>query len=173
MKRMIFILALLVFPFISGAQDYIDDLFNKYSGNENFTSIVISKNLLDFVFSLDKNKDSKLDMIKGKISDLKILILDNKRGLSIKFISEIKDNIDKDGFVTLIEIVDRTKKVNLYVKKDNEKVVHLLLLAKESDQEVMLSLQGNFSMKELADLGKGTNINGSFHHLTYLKELEK
>lgn len=170
---MIIVLSLLVFPFFAVAQGYIDDLFRKYSGNENFTSIVISKNLLDFVFALDKHQDSKINKVKGKISDLKILISNNKSGLSPKFINEIKDNIDDDGFLTLIEIIDGNKKVNLYAKKDNDKIVHLLLLAKEVDQEVMLSLQGNFSMKELAELGRGTNIDGSFHHLTYLKDLEK
>ena len=122
MKRMIFIFALSVFPFFADAQNFIDDLFSKYSGNENFTSIAISKNLLDFVFALDKDKDSKLNMVKSKISDLKILISENKNGLNAKFTDEIKDYIGKDRFLTLIEIIDGKKKVNLYVKKNNDQI---------------------------------------------------
>lgn len=173
MKRMIFILVLFVSPLFVGAQGFVDDLFRKYSGDENITSIVIGKNLLDFAFSFDKSDDNKLEKLKSKISDLKILISENKNGLSANFTDEIKGHIDKDNFLTLIELIDGKKKINLYVKKDNDKVVHLLLLAKEENQEVLLSLQGQFSMKELAELGKGTNVNGSFHHLSYLKDIEK
>ena len=173
MKRMIFIIALSVLPFLVGAQGFIDDLISKYSGNANVTTIVISKNLLDFAFTLDNDKDGKLEKLKGKISDLKILISEKKTELSIELIDEIKGYMGKDNFLTLIEIIDGKKRVNLYVKKENDKVVHLLLLAKEENQEVMLSLQGQFTMKDLADLGKGTNINGHFHHLSYLKNIEK
>ncbi len=170
---MIFIFALSVLPFFAGAQNFIDELFNKYSGNENVTSIVISKNLFDFAFAMDNDKDGKLEKLKGKISDLKILVSENKNGLSPKFTEEIKGYIGKDSFLTLIEIIDGKKKVNLYVKKNDDKIVNLLLLSKEENQEVMLSLQGQFTMKELAELGRDANVNGSFHHLLYLKNIEK
>ena len=173
MKRMIFIFALSVIPFFVGAQDFIDDMFSKYSGNDNFTSIVISKNLLDFAFAIDKEKENGLEKLKGKISDLKILISEKKSDISTQFADEIRNNISKNSFLTLIEIIDGKKKVNLYVKKDNEIIVHLLLVATEEDQNVLLSLKGQFSKKDLAEIGRGTNVNGSFNHLSYLRNLEK
>ena len=168
---MIFLLALSALPFLAGAQDFIDDVFNKYSGKDNFTSIVISKDLLDFAFTIDKSKD--LDKLKGKISDLKILISDNKGENSIGFTSEIRDNLNKNSYLSLIEILDGKTKVNFYVKKDNDKIVHLLLLATEKDSEVLLSLKGQFTMKELVEIGNDSNSHGSFHHLSYLKNLER
>lgn len=168
---MIFIIAITVLPLFAGAQDFIDDVFNKYSGNEDFTSIVISKNLLDFAFTLDKEKE--LNSLKGKISDLKILISEKKNDLGVKFTDEVRSNLGKNDFLSVIEILDGKNKVNFYVKKDNDKIVQLILLATDKDQEVLLTLKGQFSMKELAELGKCSSEHGSFHHLSYLKNLEK
>lgn len=171
MKRMIFILAISAFPLFSNAQDFIDEIFNKYSGDENFTSIVISKNLIDFAFTADKANE--LNSLKGKISDLKILVSEKKNEASFKFTDEIRSNLNKNDFISLIEILEGKNKISFYVKKDNNKIVNLLLIASNNDQEVLLTLKGQFTMKELAELGKGANEHGSFHHLSYLKNLEK
>lgn len=173
MKRIFFILGLSVLPFLASAQDFIDDVFNKYSGKDNFTSIVISKNLLDLAFAVDSDKSKDLEKLKGKISDLRILISEHQSDKSINFTNEIRSNLDKNSYLSLMEILSGKTKVNFYVKKDNEKIVHLLLLASEEDQEVLLSLKGQFTIKELVEMGKDSNEHGSFHHLSYLRNLEK
>jgi hypothetical protein len=170
MKRIIFIIALSVTPFLVDAQDYIDDAFNKYSGKENFTSITVSKDLLDFVFALDNDKNA--DRLKGKIADLKILISEHQPENSVGFTNEIRNNLSKNEYLRLMEVLDGKSKVTFYIKKDNDKIVHLLLLATGDDEEVLLSLKGQFTMKELAELGKDSNNNGSFHYLSCLKSLE-
>ena len=169
MKRFIIILSFLVLPFLSNAQDFVDDLFKKYSGTEGFTSIVISKDLLDFAFTAGDD----LDKVKGKISDLKILV-SNKHHYagSTNFLNDIKVDFSKNSYLSMMEIIDGKDKVNIYVKKDNDKIVHLLLLASEDDEEIMLSLKGLFSMKDLVEMGKDSNNHGTFHHLSHLKDLE-
>lgn len=158
---------------IVNAQSIIDNLFSKYSGNDNFTSIIVNKSLLDFIFSMDTDKDSKLETLKGKISDLKILIADNRNSISAEFAEEVKAYIADDSFMSLMEIIDGKKRVNLYVKKNNDKVVHLLLSAREEKQEVLLSLEGQFTMKDLVQIGRDSKGKGSFGHLSYLKNLDK
>lgn len=171
MKKALFIILLAVLPFFAGAQDFIDNLFSKYAGKENFTSIVISKDLLDFAFSFDK-QDSAIEQLKGKISDLKILISNGpKSELSEGFTSEIMSNINKNSYLSLMEILDGKNKVNFYVKKENDKIVHLLLIAFEEDERVILSLKGKFSMKDLAEIGRDSH-DGSLHHLSYLKDIK-
>ncbi len=171
MKRLLFAASLFVLPLFAGAQDFVDDVFNKYSGNQNFTSIVISKNLLDFAFTIDKEND--LNRLKGKISDLKILVSELKDDASIKFVDEIRSSLNKNEYMSLIEIRDGKTKVNFYVKKNGEKIIHLLLLASEADQDVLLSLSGEFTMKDLSELGKCVKGDGSFHHLSYLKNVKE
>jgi len=171
MKQIIFILVLSVLPFLAGAQDFIDEVFNRYSGKDNFTSIVISRDLLDFAFALDNHKD--IDKLKGKISDLKILVSEHKDDNSLRFTNEIRDNLNKNSYLSLIEILDGKTNVNFYIKKDNDKIVQLLLLATQDDEDVLLSLKGQFTMKELVEIGKGSSDHGSFHHLSYLKNLDE
>lgn len=171
MKRLLFAASLFVLPLLAGAQDFVDDVFSKYSGNQNFTSIVISKNLLDFAFTIDKEND--LNRLKGKISDLKILVSEHKTELNLKFTDEIRNSLNKNEYMSLIEIRDGKTKVNFYVKKNGDKIVHLLLLASEVDQDVLLSLSGEFTMKDLSELGKCVKGDGSFHHLSYLKNVKE
>jgi len=171
MKRLLFAASLFVLPLFAGAQDFVDDVFTKYSGNQNFTSIVISKNLLDFAFTIDKEND--LNRLKGKISDLKILVSEHKDDVNLKFTDEIRSNLNKNEYMSLIEIKDGKTKVNFYVKKNGDKIVHLLLLASEADQDVLLSLSGEFTMKDLSEIGKCVKGDGSFHHLTYLKNVKE
>ncbi len=171
MKRLLFAASLFVLPLFAGAQDFVDDVFNKYSGNQNFTSIVISKNLLDFAFSIDKKND--LNNLKGKISDLKILVSERKDDANNNFVDEIRSSLNKNEYMSLIEIRDGKTKVNFYVKKNGDKIIHLLLLASEAEQDVLLSLSGEFTMKDLSELGKCAKGDGSFHHLTYLKNVKE
>jgi len=167
MKRFVIILAFFVFPFWASAQDFIDEVFSKYSGKDGFTSIVISKDLLNFAFNAEN--DNSIEKLKGKISDLKILISDNHQsGVSLNFTDEIRNTINKNSYLSLMEILDGKNKVNFYVKKDNDKIVHLLLLAAEDDEQVVISLKGQFTMKELVEIGKDSE-HGSLHHLSYLK----
>jgi len=171
MKRTLIILSFIIFPLLLEAQDVIDAVFKKYSGSDNFTSIIISKDLLDFAFSIDNDKD--IDKIKGKISDLKILISEHQKSGNTGFTNEIRDAIDKNSFMNLMEIRDGKSKVNIYAKKNADKIVHLILLANEEDEEVLLSIRGEFSTKDLVELGRNSNHDGSFHHLSYLRDLEK
>jgi hypothetical protein len=169
MKRIICILSLLVSPFLVGAQDLVDDLFIKYSGNNNCTSITISKDILDFAFTMNKDRDK----LKGKITDLKILISEHHDFDNSEFTNEIKDKLQKNNYISLMEILNGSDKVNLYVKKDNDKIIHLLLLAIEHNEEVFLSLKGSFTVKELAEIGRNADCNGSLSNLSYLKCLDK
>lgn len=171
MKRIIIILSFSMLPILVGAQDFIDDLFRKYSGNDGFTSIVIGKDLLDFAFTIHNDKD--IDKLKGKISDLRILISDKHQQDVSTFKDEIKNSITKNDYQNLIEILDGKNKVNFYVKKDNDKIIHLILIASENNEEVLLSLKGQFTMKELIEMGKDSNNKGSFHPLSYLTHLDK
>lgn len=172
MKPIIIILSFAMLPILAGAQDFIDDLFRKYSGNDGFTTIVINKDLLDFAFTSNNDKD--IDELKGKISDLRILISNkHQQGNISTFKDEIKNSIAKSDYQNLIEILNGKNKVNFYVKKDNDKIIHLILIASENDEEVLLSLKGQFTMKELIEMGKDSNNKGSFHPLSYLTHLDE
>lgn len=168
MKRIILFVTLLSVPFFSVAQDFITDIFSKYSGRDNFTCISINKSLLNLALAFDAD----CDKLMGKISDIQILVSENEFNEGISFTNEIIENLNKSNFVSLMEIRDGHNKINFYVKKDNEIINHLILLAKEDDEEVFLSLKGKFTLKELAEIGKSSNDHGNFHHLSFLKDID-
>ena len=61
MKTITFILGILAFSLGAGAQSIIDNLYNKYSSVEGYTSVYISK----YMFEMFRNKDQTVQMQDG------------------------------------------------------------------------------------------------------------
>ncbi len=83
MKRIVIILAFLILHFWASSKDFINEVFSKYSRNDGCTSIVINKDLLNFAFTAEN--DDNIEKLKGKISDLKILISNNQSSKRNKY----------------------------------------------------------------------------------------
>ena len=153
---------------MSYSQDAIDNLFKKYNGKEGYTSVFISKDLLQLAAELDKVDQDAFD---GVLSDLKILIYDDhdvKKGEV--FTDEVKSIISNGSYINIMEVIDGGDKVNFYAKKDGGKIVHFLMIAQDNGNDVLLSIKGNFTTKDLVKHGKNSE-----HHLGLenLKKLEK
>jgi short subunit fatty acids transporter len=169
MKRYFVILAMVFVPLLVNSQGFIDDVFNRYSGKNGFTSVVISPQLFQIIALLDK-EDQELQKLSEKLISLKILVSEDK---SLGFTNEIKDRLKNGEYLNLMEVIDGKQKVNFYAKKKGDMISDLLLLAIDENEEVMLSLTGNFKLNELSNLGSSTSSIGGMAHISLLKKLEE
>lgn len=170
MKKLL-VMATLFISFFSYSQDVIDNLFQKYRGKDGFTSVYISKDLLQFVAEFDDDTD--LDAINGKLSDLKILVaergVDNK---NIDFTEEVKSLVNNSSFMNMMEVIDGKDKINFYAKKEGEKIVHLIMIAQNHDDEVLLSIKGDFTTRDLVKLGRNSGHHSGLDHLQRLEKVQ-
>lgn len=164
MKRAALLLLGISITCLSFAQESIEELFRKYQGKEGYTSIHISKGLLQLAAQFD-DSDADLKKLDGKLDDLRILVADS---YSKGFTGEIKGLLEKGSFISLMEVIDGHGQVNFYVQKNNERVSQLVLLATGPDEDVLLSIKGNFTLNELAELGRGSGRHGYLHHMSIL-----
>jgi len=170
MKNSLLIVSLFI-SYFSYSQDAIDNLFQKYKGKDGFTSVYISKDLLQFVAEFDDDKD--LDAINGKLSDLKILISEvRENDKNIGFTDEIKSLVSNGSFMNMMEVIDGKDKINFYVKKEGEKIIHLIMIAQNHDDEVLLSIKGDFTTRDLIKLGRNSGHHSGLDHLQKLEKVQ-
>jgi len=113
--------------------------------------------------------DEDLQMISDKMSSLRILVSEEK---IVGFTEEVRAKMGKMNYLSIMEVVDGSQKVNFYVQQKDDLITDFLLLAIDGKEEVLLSITGNLKLSELSKLGKSGSFGGGTGHLSLLKSLE-
>jgi len=167
MKRLIlFTLLAFVLVVAKGQNSAVDKLFEKYSGKEGYTSILISK----YMFSMfsDVNPDNKeFNDLVGKLNSIKILASDSTNKEGVNFYSEIIKELPIKDYKELMVVKEKDQVVKFLVKDVNGVIVELLLIVGGKSDNVLICIQGdNINLKNIAKLSKSMKIDG-------LENLEK
>jgi len=168
MKRISIIIALLIFPFLTNAQDFVDQLIGKYQGKKGFTTVVVNKNLFDIVAAMDEN-DEDLQQMKGMIDNIRIIAMeDDLNPKNINFYQEIINQVDTKSYQELMTVKETDNDVVFYVKYMGNDIEELLLIAGGNDENAVISIKGKINLKEIASLSKSVHMKG-FEHLDELE----
>ncbi len=153
-------------PLITLAQKSpIDKLFEKYAGHDCFTTVNISSEMFGLFANFENNADDQdfedfQKMIK-QLEGLKILSF--TPGIdcsSIDFYKEVLQVYPMEEYTELMVVQEKGEEVRFYVKKNNGGISELLMIAKETDEIVVLSLAGMLDMSYISKLSKSMNIHG-------------
>lgn len=166
MKKIIILLALAAFPFLINAQDFVDNLINKYQGQKGFTTVVINSALFDIAAAIDDDED--LEKMKGMIDNIRIIAMEENFGSDLNFFDEMKAQVDTKAYVELMTVKEHDNDVVFYVQYAGEDIKELLLVAGGSDENAVISIKGNIDLKKMASLSNSVHISG----FDYLDELE-
>ena len=168
MKRISIFIALLIFPFLTNAQDFVDQLIGKYQGKKGFTTVVVNKNLFDIVAAMDEN-DEDLQQMKGMIDNIRIIAMeDDLNPENINFYQEIINQVDTKSYQELMTVKETDNDVVFYVKYIGNDIEELLLIAGGNDENAVISIKGKINLKEIASLSKSVHMKG-FEHLDELE----
>ena len=168
MKRISIFIALLIFPFLTNAQDFVDQLIGKYQGKKGFTTVVVNKNLFDIVAAMDEN-DEDLQQMKGMIDNIRIIAMeDDLNPKNINFYQEIINQVDTKSYQELMTVKETDNDVVFYVKYMGNDIEELLLIAGGNDENAVISIKGKINLKEIASLSKSVHMKG-FEHLDELE----
>ena len=167
MKKIIAIVVLAALPAILSAQDFVDNLIDKYQGKSGFTTVVINSALFDIVAAIDDDED--LQKMKGMIDNIRIIAMeDNFHNTNINFFDEIQSQVDTKSYVELMTVKESDNDVVFYVKYAGKDIEELLLIAGGHDDNAVVSIKGKINLKQLASLSNSVHISG----FEYLDELE-
>ena len=165
MKKTVLVFALLVgFGTSLFAQSESDALFDRYSGQDGFTSVHITK----YMFQLFADIDTESEMeefreMAAQIDRIKILTaendsVDNSRAKS--FYNQLNKSIPLNKYEELMVVNDGDEQVHMYIIKNGKNISEFLMLVSEPTSAVMISITGDIDLDKLAALSKTMNIDG-------------
>ncbi|PKP31642.1 MAG: hypothetical protein CVU00_12445 [Bacteroidetes bacterium HGW-Bacteroidetes-17] len=168
MKKLTFkslILALIMFPLMLSAQSSsIDKLFDKYSGQDGFTSVNISKSMFAFFAKMEGIEDSDLNQMQGVLDNLdglKILSCDSQNSTRLEeFRKSLNASLKDKNFEELMVMKENGQEVKFMTKTVGKDIVELMLVASENGEVTVLSFFGIIDLQAISKLSKTVKING-------------
>jgi len=167
MKKLVLISLLAIFPILLNAQDFVDNLIQKYQGKEGFTTVLINKSLFDIAIAIDDNQDLK--KMKDMIENIRIIAMEDDSIQNVNFYKEVISQLKVNTYVELMKIKESKQDVIFYAKYNNNIIEELLLIAGGNDENAIISIKGKINLKEMASLSKSVHIDG-FEYMDKLKE---
>jgi hypothetical protein len=173
-KKTILIIAILITPFIGNSQTIV---FNKYDGNPEVTTIVVSKKAFELMakFGGASEEAEEYASMIGGLDGLKVFTTE-----SISIAKEMKETVDayliSANLSELMRVNDKEANVRIYIRegKDDDHVEELLMFVNGLDKHfeeggdrsaeaVIVSLTGDIDLEKIAELTEDLNISGSEH----------
>ncbi|MDY6801145.1 MAG: DUF4252 domain-containing protein [Bacteroidota bacterium] len=169
MKKIILNLVLLFSPFFLIAQTSpVDELFEKYSGKEGFTSVYITSYMFSMFADMETD-DPELDELVKNLTGIKILATDETYSGNANFYTEIINKLPLSKYKELMVIKEKDQDVKFLINEKDGKIIELLLIAGGKNENALISIQGNIDLKNISKLSKSMQIEG----LEHLEEIDE
>lgn len=158
---------MLGFPVVIFAQTSpMDKLFTKFAGQDCFTSVSISSDMFRLFADIEVNGEGTEDFedfqeMVTQLTGLKILRYSQEEKCGkIDFLKELMSVYPMEKYTQLMEVREADEDVKFYVLKEGNKIPELLMIAREKNETVALSLTGNIDLNYISKLGKSMHIEG-------------
>ena len=172
MLKLVAILAM-VFPALLMAQSPADALFDKYSGQDGFTSVYITQAMFSLFADVDTDEDESgfMDLVKN-LKSIKILTVDHDSTMKapqVNFYSEIMKDFPKSKYEELMVVKKSDQDVTFYIRKEGKIISELLMVIGGKGDNALISIQGDIDLKSISKLSHSLNIEG----MENLEEIDK
>lgn len=172
MKKVILILGMALLPIVASAQNYFDSLEDQ----DGVTSVIVNANMFSLMSKIDVSTEDPeakeyINLIKN-ITSLKVFV-SKSNATTTKMQSMMSKYLKKSSLQELMRVKDGDTNVKFYMKEgsNSNKVSELLMFVKGTDlkvegkeiETVLLSLTGDFDLKQVSKLTKKMNIPGGEH----------
>ena len=172
MKKVSLII-LLMLPVLAFSQKSpLNTLFDKYSGQDGYTSVHITKYMFQLFAEISNEKENKeFKDVTSKLEAIKILALSNDATYNQKksFKKDLIQSLPSSVYKDLMIIKEGKKEISFKIKDDGGKISELLMFVDEDDESVLIYLDGDINLKNISKLSKSMKIDG-FEHLEKVDE---
>ena len=146
------------------AQSIMDKLYDKYSGQEGYTSVYISKYMFDMFRNNEANVETseQMDQIMSKLNCIKILVTDDDPAtpVPVNLYTEIMKVIPSSPYKEIMMVKEKDQDIKFFVREEKGKVTELLMVIGGKTESVLISIQGDIDMKNISKLAKSMDIEG-------------
>lgn len=161
MKKIIFIIALVVTPMVTNAQSFFDSL----EDIDGVDMVVVTKDAFELIskfknIQIDDNEGMKVFQMIQELNEFKMFSTDDKE-VADKMETMSETAIKKQNLTQLMRVKEDDSRVTIYVKstKNKDYVSEVLMFIKgisektnKTSEAVIVSLTGNIDINKMSDL---------------------
>ena len=153
MKKIALFIPVLLLPLLLTAQNTsIDKLFKKYYGKEGFTTVLVTQDMFEVIANMEEEK-GELEGTLGKIKRVRVIAQEDEADVeAVNFMEELR-GVEFDDYKELVVVREADQEVMVLAKEEDGRLSELLVLVGGKDN-VLVSVEGNFTMKDLEALGE-------------------
>jgi len=162
MKRLILLALILAIVIPGYGQRSVDELFDKYTGSEGFTSITISGDLIKLLRSLDDDEYDERCWPED-ITTVRILAQDDDSMSEMNFYDMVERELDRRNYEEFMRVKQAHQEMVMLVRVEGKKFREFLVVAGGEDN-ALIQILGNMTVNEAKRFSenikkdKGVNI---------------
>lgn len=159
MKKLFLIFnVILICSWAYGQSNPVDDLFDKYSDREGFTSVLFSGRLLNLLGGAEA-RDGNPDNLLLRLKSIRILTEDDSLSQgNVNFYSELARKLDMSVYEELMVVKEGSEVTKFLIKQNGNKISELLMISGGKGGNTLISIRGDFLLKEISDISKTVGI---------------
>ena len=162
------ITAFLAVPLLLNAQSPLDKVFSKYSGQDRFTTVNLSKEMFtQFMAMMGNQKDSSSREMKGiidQLTGLKVLTYDidtTDYSKAVSIYNEWAGLFPPATYKELMAVTEGRDNYKFMTKLDpNGTISEMVILMKGRKEIVVISLTGVIDMANVSKISRSMGIHG-------------
>ena len=158
MKKLVLSLLVVLVPILAiGQNTAVEKIFEKYGGNDGFTTVTINKSLFKMAAHFD-NSVEDLDALSG-METIKILAIDDEGDVSgVNFYKEVKSLLKTSDYEELMTVQSKGADVVFLVNQDGDVIKELILLV-GGDDNALIYIAGNIRLKDVSKIAKTMGVD--------------
>jgi len=151
------IIAFISFPAMS-QNNALDRLFERFSGREEFTKVVITRHMFELFSDVETREDDDyMNMIK-KLNNIRILSGPDDMGKGLY--AEALEALPAGEYEEIMAIKEEGNDVKFIIREKEGIVTDLVMLVKGDGETTIISITGDIDMKSIARLTRSMGIEG-------------
>jgi len=158
MKKLVLIITLSAISLAMFSQKSpVDEIFDRYSGKEGFTSVYISSRMFSLLARIDKEDDDFQNLVT-RIKGIRILSIDSAMNVSrLNFAAELLPKLKRSGFEELMTVREKDGEVWFMIREAGGRIAELIMVTGGHGSSVV-SITGDLDLKTIASLSGSMGI---------------
>jgi hypothetical protein len=159
MKKSFLIAAALILSLAANSQkNPIDEIFDKYSELDGFTSVYISGRMLNMLGGME-SKSGNTDNIMLRLKSIRILTEDDSISrINVNFYQELSKKLDMSVYEELMVVKEGRDVTKFLIRQEGDVISELLVISGGTGGNTLISIRGDINLKELSELSETIGI---------------
>lgn len=147
--KYIIITLMLIIGSISMSAQNSTEIFDRFSNNEDITTVFISKALLQLAPELKADMGgANISNLIGKLTQIEIYTTE-KKGVAQMMKKESEKFIKNKTYESLMKIKDKGNNVDFLIQRNRDRVDELLMVVSDEKGCTIIRIAGDFTMEDI------------------------